>query len=155
MTKEFLRTDAYGYAASAIAALESFSLLTRGTGRTKRLLDQVKDSDTIVVYNPGTARTFEAKLRAMGKEGVSVLCIDYRTPSAIREALEQRRAGRFRPGRVHFDHAFVEAYLRYALRQLSTELPRLEELYSSTEGEFSQYEHDRALQASYVYEPCD
>lgn len=110
-------SDSYGVGNALKAFHHSMFMASRRTGRTSRMLEQVKSGDRIVFASEGAAGHVRPLLKEMGKEVECVIC----TPKDP-YSLSVRPPAK---GFTHFDHDWVDEYYRFALEQASEWLMKL------------------------------
>lgn len=106
--------DEYGFGSAAFAGVRLFEETQRGTGRTSRLIERVKDGDAIVVISREQADLHRRLLRDARKKGVSVLVWDNGTAMSAKG----RVAGRFILDHVLQAH-LIEKAIKLELRRQS------------------------------------
>lgn len=147
MSNEVLRTDEFGFGASALAAFESYCVMQRGTGRTSRLLDSLQPGDILVVMKAVECDRYSKLIKERGLKDVKVISIG--DIKLLEDHLSREQGIARRPIRFRFHEAVAEKYTRRLLEHAVTRLSSVQERYSSTEAEFDQYLHDEMLRNRY------
>jgi GTP:adenosylcobinamide-phosphate guanylyltransferase len=103
--------DTSGLGTALHAMLQSFVMISRGTGRTHRMLMAAQDGDVVVTTDGKDADRLRRELHHMGKSVRVVVCgLNSSAPRALGE-VRQQCAGT--QGNVHFDHRWIEKVLRH------------------------------------------
>jgi len=110
-------SDSYGVGNALKAFHHSMVMASRRTGRTSRMLEQVKSGDRIVFASEAMARHVRPLLKEMGKEVELVVC-NPRDPASLFYRATAK-------GYTHFDHDWVDEYYRLALEDAGERLMRL------------------------------
>lgn len=116
--------DYFGMGAAFRGACRAVILAMRATGRTTRLVADLRDNDMVVVLNAEHGRHLERKARDAGKS-----CKWVAADPLIGDVVNGRSAERIRSwdgtGRLIFDHAWLEAYYDQVLVDAGSDLDRL------------------------------
>lgn len=120
--------DYFGIGVAARGAFRAVLLATRGTGRTTRLVADLRENDIVVVLNADHGRALERKARDAGKS-----CRWVAAEPLIGDVAHGRVAEKMRGwdgnGRLIFDHAWTEAYYDQVLVDAGSDLDRLASAY--------------------------
>ena len=124
--------DYFGIGAAARGAFRAVLLATRGTGRTTRLVADLRENDLVVVLNANHGRELERKARDAGKS-----CRWVAADPLIGDVANGRAAEKMRGwdgnGRLIFDHAWTEAYYEQVLVDAGSDLDRMTSAYQRRE----------------------
>ena len=107
-------TDQYGVGNALRAFHHSMVMASRGTGRTTRMLEMVKDGDRIVLTQQNRRREIEHLLKAMGKD-VTIIAVHPRNIDQIFNGPQPK-------GYTHFDHEWVDEYYRIRMDDIGNGL---------------------------------
>lgn len=110
-------SDAYGVGNALKAFHHSITLASRATGRTTRMLEQLKDGDRVVLTSENMAQHIRPLLKEMGKDVELVVC----PPSNPGKLFERPPSKAY----THFDHDWVDEFYRLALARAGDDLMRL------------------------------
>jgi hypothetical protein len=120
--------DFFGIGTALQAAARIYFTCARRTGRTTRLVDSLRDDDTVVCVEPNQARLLNQLCR---EKGVKAHCLS--VPVDRLDAFAA--SGYARQGRVVFDHVFVEQFYEHELRCAAAHLAELEKRLSRAQAE--------------------
>lgn len=109
--------DIYGIGAAALGAYRAVLVALRGTGRTQRLLESVKEGDTVIFRTHHEAHSFTRMARELWSKKIYYQVVPT-TPEGLNQILCPR-------GNLHFDHTWVEAYYEDVLQEAATHLTRV------------------------------
>lgn len=116
--------DYFGIGAAVRGAYRAVVLAMRATGRTTRLVSDLRANDLVIVLNADHGKHLERKARDAGKA-----CRWVAAEPSIGDVAHGYSADKFRArdghGRLIFDHAWVEAYYDQVLVDAGSELDRL------------------------------
>jgi len=89
--------------------------ITRGTGRTTKLLDTVKDGDRVIFVNRTQAMMFENLCKP---RGLQVKCIDI-SPEIdnLVSIVHYPNLRGLRTGKTYFDHVWLEMHYKHKIKQ--------------------------------------
>lgn len=116
--------DYFGMGAAARGAFRAVLMAMRGTGRTTRLVSDLRENDLVVVLNSDHGRRLERLAHAEGKKAQWVAA-----DPLIGDVRSGRAADRLHAwsghGRLIFDHAWLEAYYDQCISDAINDLDRL------------------------------
>ena len=110
--------DFYGIGVALRATFSMYLHAARRTGRTTALLDAVQDGDTVVFLTQLEASRVRRLAQERGKNIVALVG----KPLEETELMHRRP---HRPGRVWFDHSFVEQHFALSLERAQHRLAAL------------------------------
>jgi len=116
--------DYFGIGAAMRGACRAVVLAMRATGRTTRLVDDLRENDIVIVLNADHGRHLERKALDAGKRCRWVVADPLIGEVAHGHAAEKIRAWDG-AGRLIFDHAWVEAYYDQVLVDAGTDLDKI------------------------------
>lgn len=107
--------------------------LNRGTGRSTKLLDIVKDDDRVIFVNRTQAMMFENLCKS---RGLKVKCIDISPEIDCLDSIYQYpRLMGLRPGKTYFDHVWIEMHYKYKIQQAAAEINKVQAYMSRYESD--------------------
>jgi len=109
--------DSFGYSGAMTVGLHVYEQSNRQSGRTARLIEQIKDGDVIVVTTAQYAALLKTRLHEAGKKKVSVV-VD--GPPDL-ERLHSRLSGKY-GGKVLLDHTWMLEYFEKSLERAEKDL---------------------------------
>lgn len=116
--------DYFGIGAAFRGACRAVVLAMRATGRTTRLVSDLRENDLVIVLNAEHGRHLERKVRESGK-----VCRWVAADPLIGDVVHGRAADRIRSwdgqGRLIFDHSWLEAYYDQVLVDAGSDLDKL------------------------------
>lgn len=116
--------DHFGIGAAVRGAYRAVVLAMRHTGRTTRLVSDLRENDLVIVLNAKHGQDLERKARVAGKA-----CHWVAADPLIGDVQHGHASERIRAwggsGRLIFDHAWLEAYYDQVLVDAGSDLDRL------------------------------
>jgi hypothetical protein len=114
--------DYLGIGAELNAIMEVFFRAKRRTGKTTRLIDQLKDGDTVVCHSERDSRFLR---RELTKHNLNVTVLFY-GEHMMHEFMRNCMAAYRTPGKLIFSHEWLELYYTKVLQDAAYSIGRLE-----------------------------
>ncbi len=133
-------TDAFGIGPAVLALLDNYFHAARGTGRTTRLVESLKDGDCVITCTIKEARVLERLIRQRSLT-VNVKVVDPKNPESLFEMGTQQ-------GRLIFDHTWVEQRYRIAIFDTANWMDGLQQRLG---GYDHRHRETRAMAESYMF----
>lgn len=118
-------SDIFGIGRTLKTMLNIYFLGMARSGRTTQMIMSLKANDLVVFSTNDMGKFTQRRARDMGVD-LQYICI---SPRNIGE-LSQKMAGRPRPRRLIFDHAFVEQYYIVAFERAEKDLHEITNAFS-------------------------
>lgn len=112
--------DHFGIGSGVSGAAHTYFQASRRTGRTRSLVEIVKDGDRVVFLTEREARRVQHLCKERGVSIEVVVC-DPRTPERL-----LRRGNPSHDERMIFDHNWIEQFYLNAIQQAADDIDRLQ-----------------------------
>lgn len=109
----------YGNGAAMRGIVEAYNQGARRTGRTTMMVNSLREGDIVVFHDSREMRRVDRMIRERGLHNVKCITVPADGPL---DQLYGRKAN----GKTVFDHMWVEAHYRNAIKRAETELAYLE-----------------------------
>lgn len=113
-------SDFFGIGGAIRGAVEIYFRASRGTGRTIRMIDSLKEGDRVVFLNSDHAKHTVRMAKERGVE------IDYIISAVVDAPYDLNRKGTPK-GRLIFDHCWVEEFYKKVLERADKDIQFLQD----------------------------
>ena len=114
--------DFFGICAGAIGAVNVYFIASRATGRTTSMINSLKTGDRVVCIDDRQARYLANEIKFRNITDVDVVVIPPRDPARLYEKNTPQ-------GRLIFDHAWIEEFIKISLNRASDEMAELQDRF--------------------------
>ena len=117
--------DMFGIGNAVKIAVDMVRRVSRGTGRSKLLLNTVQCDDLVIFANPNDAENFRRKIRGSNLRNIKVI-----SAGANINMLFTHFRHSCPNGRAILDHSWIEDYYSYVIQKASDDIDMIEKTLS-------------------------
>lgn len=122
--------DFFGIGTAIQACFNIYCAAARGTGRTKALIESVKDGDRVIFANDFSKRNFARRCADAGKNNIDMVVCH---PDNVHTLYGLGKS----TGRTYFDHEWIELMYCRSINQAQKEIDHLQERFSDKDHDVS------------------